>query len=578
MSSNPFIAALGQFSNDFKAVENKEIELLAKKSILEKKLEKALTITNNKLNHESILIKLTDNLKSSVKQSLNGWNSALEDSLPMKELSNQFTDRIILLVFGKVNAGKSSFCNFLAEQFPENQVKRFCFDNGKVQYFKSSEKFTEGVTETTATIQGIELGDNLVLLDSPGLHSVTDENGDLTRQYSDSADAVLWLTPSLSPGQVEELDDLKQELEKKKPLQPVITRSDELDIQDYDDHGNAIGELNNKDSHRRKSQEDDVIGRLKDTNINVPVKECVSISVHAYKESKQKQQDLEQAGLYQLFERLVVIIDEAKVYKVKKANQQVLNFLTNQVLAPLEKDIKPQIDELSNQTQDTINNLNKNKKQFSAEVTAEVSLEIPNIINKHKDFQNKKAIAKALNITIEKSISAVLERELLTLVGNIQKVSSTLSSDSLGSFEDITIDIEQVTGRVGKAATSGFGAWGGVEAGAYIGTLFGPGPGTLIGGVIGGILGGIFGAAVGGSFGESFEETVIIKEKVGVSTESMIQQTTTSVKKELPKLITNVIDDIINSIIPIESLSQQLSTAINEFDQDVKKLQNTKTL
>ena len=49
----------------------------------------------------------------------------------------------------------------------------------------------------------MELGLRLVFLDSPGLHSVTDKNGELTRRFTDSADAVLWLTPSTSPGQVQ---------------------------------------------------------------------------------------------------------------------------------------------------------------------------------------------------------------------------------------------------------------------------------------------------------------------------------------------------------------------------------------
>lgn len=575
MSSNPFIIALNQFSNDFELVANKETELLVKKNILEQKLEKSLLVNNKNINQESSLSKLTGVLKQSVKVNLKNWNDALEDSLPMKALSEQFTDRIILLVFGKVNAGKSSFCNFLAEQFPADQVKRFCFNKGKVQYFKNNEKFAEGVTETTSTIQGIELGNNLVLLDSPGLHSVTDENGDLTRQYTDCADAVLWLSPSTSPGQVQELQDLKDELEKKKPLQPVITRSDEIIEEDWCDIKNdIITSLKNKTESNRKLQEDDVLGRVKQLGLNKLVKECVSISVHAYNESDKKQTDLQQAGLYKLFERLVVIIDEAKAYKVKKASQQVINFLNNQVIAPLEKNIKPQINKLSAETKETINNLNKKKTHFSAEITAEVAFDVPSIVEKYKDSQNKKAIALELNTVIEKSIHKVLERELKSLVNNIQEVSSSLSPESLGSFEDVTIDIEQKKGSIGKAATAGAAGIGGAYGGAALGTLIFPGVGTFVGGFLGGLLGG----AAGNSVGDYFEETEIVKEKVAVSTEAIIQQTTVNVKKLLPELVGNVIDEVIQSIAPIESFCLQLSSSIDEFNQDVKYLQSTKKL
>jgi len=573
MNSNPFLLALDTFSNDFKMVANKETALLAKKNILEGKLKEALSVNNDNINQESSLIKLTDELKKSVEVNLKNWTDALENSLPMKALSEQFTDRIILLVFGKVNAGKSSFCNFLAEQFPVNDVKRFCFNEGKVQYFNNNEKFAEGVTETTATIQGIELGKNLVLLDSPGLHSVTDENGDLTRQYTDCADAVLWLSPSTSPGQVQELQDLKEELEKKKPLQPIITRSDKI-IEDWCDIKNdVIKTLKNKTEVNRNLQEDDVLGRVKQLELTKLVKECVSISVHAYNESNKEQTDLQQSGLYKLFERLVVIIDEAKAYKVKKADQQVINFLNNQVIAPLEKNIKPQIAKLSAETTETIENLNKKKAHLGAEVTAEVSIEIPNIINKHKGSRNKKEIALELNAVIEKNIQKVLERELKSLVNNIQEVSSSLSADSLGSFEDVTIDITQIKGGVEKAATAGIGGVGGAAGGAALGTLIAPGVGTAIGGLLGGFLGGF----AGNSIGESFVETETITEKVGTSTEAIIQQTTEKVKNLLPELVGNVTDEVIQSISPIEFFCDQLSSTINEFNRDIKDLQNTDT-
>ena len=138
-----------------------------------------------------------------------------------------------------------------------------------------------------------------------------------------------------------------------------------------------------------------------------------------------------------------MIIDEAKSYKVKKASQQVINFLNNQVIAPLEKNIKPQVNKLSAETKETINNLNKKKTHFAAEVTAEVAVEIPNIVNKHKNSQNKEAIADELNIVVESTLNRVLTRELRALVNNIHKVSSTFSPDGLGDFKDITIDIEQ---------------------------------------------------------------------------------------------------------------------------------------
>src|SRR5690625_7633165 len=69
----------------------------------------------------------------------------------------------------------------------------------------------------------------MLLLDTPGLHSLTAENAALTRQFLESADGMLWLSSSTSPGQVQELDTLALELRRRKPLLPVITRSDFID-------------------------------------------------------------------------------------------------------------------------------------------------------------------------------------------------------------------------------------------------------------------------------------------------------------------------------------------------------------
>lgn len=63
----------------------------------------------------------------------------------------------------------------------------------------------------------------------PRLHSITSENAQLTQQFLESADGILWLSSSTSPGQVQELDELAQEIRRNKPLLPIITRSDFLD-------------------------------------------------------------------------------------------------------------------------------------------------------------------------------------------------------------------------------------------------------------------------------------------------------------------------------------------------------------
>ena len=49
-------------------------------------------------------------------------------------------------------------------------------------------KFDVDVEESTSAIQGFELG-GMTWIDSPGLGSVTERNGNLARQYTESADS-----------------------------------------------------------------------------------------------------------------------------------------------------------------------------------------------------------------------------------------------------------------------------------------------------------------------------------------------------------------------------------------------------
>ncbi len=575
MNQNSFIQALESFENDLKMVSKKEDVLAQKKDKLKQDIEKILSVKSAGLHCESMLAMMIEDLYTSIQQNFNHWEAELESSLPMKVLSDLYHDRIIFLVFGKVNAGKSSFSNFIADLFPPNQIKRFRFNQGKVVYFK--ERFAEGVTETTASIQGVELGKNFVLLDSPGLHSVTDKNGDLTRRFTDSTDAILWLTPSTSPGQVQELNDLKEELAKKKPLLPIITRSDTLDESLCEKTQDIIQVLINKSAENRQSQQNDVIARLKDFEgiDSKIIKDALSISVHAYQASSKKDKDLIESGLSDLFKGLVIIIKEAKAYKVKKAEQQMINFLDSKVLATLQKEVTPIIQKLNKETKATIDSLNKKKQRLASVITADVASEVTNIVNRHKDARDKKAISVELNQLIEGKLNKSLQEELSSFVSELKQTSSTLSADALGDFESITIDVKQVKGGVAKSASTAVGGIGGASGGAVAGAMLGsvvPIIGNVVGGILGGILGGVLGGAAGSTVGDYFVETETITENVGVSTEKVIKKTTDSINKLLPKIIDAAFLDVIKMIEPVGKLCVDLEKEIQRFATDITNL------
>ena len=242
----------------------------------------------------SALLRDTQAVARQVKQlnallaaSLQSWAADWKALEPAQHLARAFEDRVMLLVFGKFNAGKSSLCNFLAERFAAHgaKVQYFYLESGRI--VETAQGLKEGATETTARLQGVCLGAQVVLLDTPGLHSVTPENAALTQRFTDSADAVLWLTSSTSPGQVQELDELARELRRNKPLLPVITRSDTFEEDEID--GEIVKLLRNKSASNRALQEQDVRARALDKLRLMGIQEqvlrpSVSVSVHAMRE------------------------------------------------------------------------------------------------------------------------------------------------------------------------------------------------------------------------------------------------------------------------------------------------------
>ncbi|MGL5290732.1 MAG: dynamin family protein [Vibrionaceae bacterium] len=551
-----FLNALKKFESDFKYIYDKEQDLVAIKSALVQELTQAGQFKQLQLSEAHPLFKLAQQIKLSVKHAAALWDAKLEEASPMRALSEQFADRVILLVFGKVNAGKSSFCNYLTDLFAPDEIKRFRFENGQVKYFDGA--FAEGVTETTAQIQGVELGSNLVLLDSPGLHSVAYENGELTRRYTDSADAILWLTPSSSPGQVQELHDLKLELEKKKPLQPIITKSDVL-IEDYcEDTQRFIQKVKNKLFDVRQLQEADVHSRVIALGNVDNLKEAVSVSVHAYKALELTSTSaLQDAGLHRLFERLVAIVDEANRYKVIKAQQQMVNFLDAQVVHSLNEDIMPQIQELQQLLQATSVHLQQKQQALTQHIIDNVLCELPQIIGKHIAQRDKKAISLELNQFIEKQISITLQEELSGYVGGIQSVAATLSDDNLGNFCDITIDVKEITEReeIGKTAKA-TGAGGALL-------------GMLIAGPLGGLMGGLLGTAAGS---KTFTDVTVRQETVGVSSEQMLATTSKAIRQQLPQLIGQVFGGVETAFAPLQQYTHSLFSAIEGCAAKVQAL------
>ena len=340
---------------------------------------------------------------------------------PARALAQRFEGKLMLLVFGKFNAGKSSLCNFLAQRFRERQqaVQYFHLQDGAL--VESEDPFHEGATETTARLQGVCLGDGLVLLDTPGLHSATGENAALTQRFLDSADAVLWLTSSTSPGQVQELDELARELRRGKPLLPVLTRSDVIDEDEVD--GQIVKCLRNKSDANRADQEADVRARAADKLQSLGValhqlKAPVSVSAYVARTAGADAEAMRGAGFERLYAALSDLLAPALAYRDRKPAEVLLHHLQEAVLAPLQGQTLPALRGLQQLVQSELQALPASRARIVQLAWREVTPGLPALLEQHAGTGDVAAVLASLQASLmhafERHARAVLDSHVLS--------------------------------------------------------------------------------------------------------------------------------------------------------------------
>lgn len=552
---NPLIQSLNSFESEFEKLERAEQDTLALRETLSRNINKLSS--HSQLKGNNSLSKLLQQIKQQLADAVNKWSMEWDERAAMRDLSEKYQDKIILLIFGKVNAGKSSFSNYLASCFKDEDVEYFYLDGGTRHYTK--EKFKEGVTETTARIQGVELGSKLVLLDSPGLHSVTDENGDLTRRFTDSADLVLWLTPSTSPGQVQELEDLKKELESNKPLLPVITRSDSI-TEDFDENDELIQIIENKSKSNRELQEDDVAKRAKHKlNHSEQLKSPVSISVHWYKQSDKSELALKNSGLFALLESIGRTMDDARRFKSKKAHQQVVNYLEEAVLGGINKKITPQLSNLNRLIEEQNSSLERHKKEICSDLQLELADFIPDWANEFKQDKDTKKLAFHIQNYLETELSKRINSVIETFISQVKPVLVNINPDNLGNYEDMKVSYDETIGYSYKAASSGIGS----GAGMLIG--------SMVAGPLGAAIGGLAGGYVGNKVGDSFIETITRTTTVGVGATQVATEAIKYVADLLPKEVDKGFKDWEQILDQLTSYSAEFSSYIADFKKEINE-------
>ena len=399
--------------------------------------DKKISNTNPLYTHIDTINKTLESFVTNIGKEWKNFNLS-------KELSKDFGDKLIFFVFGKVNAGKSSFSNLFSDLSGLNSTIYFLDENNKIQTNKEN-SFKVGQTETTARIQWIEL-DSLVLVDSPGLHSITEKNAELTKKYLDSADTIIWLTSSGSPGQVQELEELAKEMRKDKPILPVITKSDVYEEDWCDKADDIVKTLKAKDSNTRQLQEQDVKKRAEEVltqlSSNATLLQPISISAQCAKENM-----MDESNIEKLFKTLNQnILDKAISYKSEKPKKLLVKYFELEIIEKVNQKLLPNIIQLKNEIQKQQEVLKRKKSFLETTLLSDINFQISVLVQKNEESKNTEKLVQELNQYIAKKFNSEISKVLSELFNSIQETSIKLNSNSVAEYKNIEF-IYTIRGR-----------------------------------------------------------------------------------------------------------------------------------
>lgn len=559
-----FLSQLSKFNGAVDESKNTKQAYKAKQQKVINFLEQELQRLTKSLHDDN---PLKDNIKVVVKRIQKSIKSIHEKTDRLTErmkLQEAFSERLIIIIYGKVNAGKSSFTNYLTGLVAQKLAvtpKHFIFEKGAKKPLLS-ESFKEGCTETTVEIQGVEIG-NLVLLDSPGLHSINEENGALAKDFTDSADLILWLTWSGSPGQVQELTSLQSELEKKKVLIPVITKSDRFDEDEVD--GELVKVLTMKEESVMADQQEDVHSRtltlFKEKGFPSDLlRPSCSVSVYYAKENAGQDGILIDSGIEAVFKKINDVYQEildAKLHSVERQTKNHLQDIRSEFTT-----LKPIMSDTLQLIVDKENDLKSISRGITEQLLLDSKLALPSLIESAiENNDSDRLAAKQLLISnveqmIQEKLGTLVNEELVSIFKSLATSASRHITTDIkidAEFEDQTIHYSQSEGKVGAAATTGAATL----AGMAIGSMVAPGIGTVIGGAIGGFFGG-----AAGSY--AFVKETEVTEVIGVNKDKIEREIYQAIEKTVPDIVQQVVGQLLKHLNP-------LAKTLNNIEQHLYK-------
>lgn len=498
-----------------------------------------------------------------------------------------FNDSLLVFVYGKVKSGKSSLGNYVAwgNTDPDTvpNLKQSIHEALQPQYFshdrtnvasgdalkeaENKQEFRVGATEATSSIQGFRLS-GLTWVDSPGLHSVNSENGQLARDYVEHADLILYTMKSDAPGRETDLAEIRELFHKDKKTVLLLTGSDTTE-EDEDENEQIIQVLVMKDTDTCAKQRSYVADALE--KLNLPATnnmEIISFSAHYAQLHEREPELFQDSGMGQFFTVLHDLIHAEGVSMKKRVPMtNFKNFVSDCV-----RDIAPYRSLLADFEKTVVNLQNKLPKSISA-VQSKAKSDITNAVNhefdlleNHSDSQKKQGIQTAQQ-KLSKESAKIVQKHLANVFDEImndfqKEISDDFNSSDMIKLPDFSVEMQQqeiVSGVSSgtKKRNSGIGSLIGMGIGAFIGGPAGAVAGSFVGGMLGNVL---------GSDASSITERISLP--VGDNFHEIRYVAITAYSEAVSQQISQSADKLLNQVL------QEAKKLLQDLNDDVQHMEN----
>lgn len=550
-----------EFLREFRELAGKfdesELKALQTKAAFFARLNKCRAVADedplqsSSLDAEHPLRMLQGDAIKRVKQVFHSWDEEINALDTHERLQKRLGDSLLIFVYGKVKAGKSSLGNYIARgtttppalQPGQANTPTFFVQEGSGlteqvsdDSIRQAGAFKVGEGETTSAIQGFQLP-GLTWVDSPGLHSKHGENGELAQKYVDAADMILYLTSSIAPCKRSDLVELQALGRKEHNLAVLITGSDRW-IEDIDENDDLVKELAMKTPADRDLQLNYVRASLRlpaddepsqsDAIMNRTLQRAQvhSVSV-AYAQSHPDAAGMKLSGMGGMLHDVARLAQGAGVRdKLFRPLRNMRSFLHDMEAKHLPT-IQARLHDLSASIATTKSQTETEARQRIQEIALQIAQTVDELIEQHAKSNDSRAfktdLARAYSSWLGKARDAIAAAYAASL--------GTRLTRAMDSAIDLIPDFQDVTKKIARRSTVN------AKRGAAVGGLLSALAATLVPGgalvAIGAaLISSTLGGLAGNKIGSTLDDTEITDMVIGNNAQEVSAQARKTIREK----------------------------------------------